>query len=282
VCADRHLRVRVRGPESTAGATEAERRAAWRAYLRRRHYGIARVACLDGHVGYLDLRLVADADVSGGAVAAAMTLVAGTAALIVDVRRNRGGAPSGAVLWCSYLFPDDQTHLNDIHLRATGEVRQYWTVAHLPAARYLDRPVYVLTSAETFSGGEELCYNLQVRGRATLIGETTGGGANPVDVHPLPAGLEIAVPVARAVNPVTGTNWDGTGVRPDVAVPAGEAFDVAYRMGLAHVLATATDPAVLADARAALGAPPGGAGPGEGDPGGAGPGEGDPGGAGPG
>jgi C-terminal processing protease CtpA/Prc len=86
-----------------------------------------------------------------------------------------------------------------------------------------------------------------------LIGETTRGGAHPTDVFPITASFEITVPVARSVNPVTGGNWEGTGVEPDVAVAAAESFDVAYRLALQHVLAGATAPAVLAEARTALG-----------------------------
>ena len=116
-----------------------------------------------------------------------------------------------------------------------------------------DRPVYVLTSDTTFSGGEELCYNLKTQGRAVLIGETTRGGAHPTDAFPITPSFEITVPIARSINPVTGGNWEGTGVEPDIAAPAAEAFALAYRKALQHVLTTSTSPAVLAEARAALG-----------------------------
>jgi len=172
--------------------------------------------------------------------------------LIVDVRKNRGGTPDGVQLWHSHLFPDSDTHLNDIFHTDTGGIRQYWTLAHVPGPRYLDRPVYLLTSAFTFSAGEEFAYNLKALRRATLIGETTRGGAHPTDVLPITPTLEITVPIARSVNPITGTNWEGSGVEPDVAVPADEAFDVAYRMALEHVLTVDAAPAVLAEARAAL------------------------------
>lgn len=113
--------------------------------------------------------------------------------------------------------------------------------------------MYVLTSDLTFSGGEEFAYNLKAQGRATLVGETTRGGAHPTQVFPITPTFEITVPIARSVNPVTGGNWEGTGVEPDLAVPAIEAFDAAYREALRHVLATSTAPAILAEARAALG-----------------------------
>ncbi|ROT31281.1 S41 family peptidase [Micromonospora sp. HM5-17] len=252
ICADRHLRVRLRDETLAAATTEADRAAARHTQMRLDNYGIARVERLDGNVGYLDLRMIAEAGAGGRAIAAAMELVAHTHALIVDLRRNRGGSPNGVIFWTSYFFPDDQTHLNSIHDRESGTTRQYWSLAYLPGERYLDRPVFVLTSGTTFSGGEEFCYNLQAQGRATLVGETTRGGAHPTRVVPITPTLEITVPYARSVNPVTGTNWEGTGVEPDVPVPADQAYDVAYRRALEHVLATTTAPGIRAEARAAL------------------------------
>jgi C-terminal processing protease CtpA/Prc len=203
------------------------------------NFGIFRVERLAGNVGYLDLRMVADPRRAGTAIAAAMELVAGTYALILDLRQNGGGSPHGAAFWCSYLFAGADTHLNDIYDADTGETRQFWSLAHVPGARYLDRPVYVLSSARTFSGGEDIAYALQAQGRAQVIGETTGGGAHPTRTVPISETMAISVPFARSINPVTGTNWEGTGVVPDIAVPADRAYDVAYGLALRHVLAEA-------------------------------------------
>ncbi|GGN65253.1 interphotoreceptor retinoid-binding protein [Actinoplanes lobatus] len=252
VCKDKHLRVRVREEGMRAALTEPELEAAWREQLRLTNYGIARVERLDGNVGLVDLRSVTSADVGGRAIAAAMELVSQTHALIVDLRKNRGGAPDGAIFWTSYFFPDGETHLNSVYIGATGHTRQYWSHSWLPGERYLDRPVYLLTSGTTFSGGEEICYNLKAQGRAVLIGETTRGGAHPTQPFPITPTFEITVPVARSVNPVTDGNWEGVGVEPDVPVPATEALDVAYRQALQHVLATSISPTVLAEARSAL------------------------------
>jgi C-terminal processing protease CtpA/Prc len=188
-------------------------------------------------------------------IAAAMELVAHTDALIFDLRRNRGGWADGVVFWNSYLFPDGDTLLNTIEHRGKdgrGEPRQYWTLTALPGDRYLNRPVYVLTSSTTFSGGEEFAYNLKARNRATLIGEVTKGGAHPTGFFRLSPTLEIHIPIARSVNPVTGTNWEGTGIEPDVKVAADQAFPRAYRAALEHVVATQTAEAILHEAREAL------------------------------
>jgi hypothetical protein len=257
VCRDKHLRVHTRppwdGPAHQRDGGPA--RPPWPDWLQRGspfNYGIFRVERLDGNVGYLDLHGVAHPDEAGPAIAAAMELVSGTGALIIDLRHNGGGAPPGVVFWLSYLFPDDQTHLNDIFDGASGQTRQFWTLASVPGHRYLDRPVYLLTSARTFSGGEDFAYSLQAQDRAELIGETTGGGAHPTQRIPISATLVLAVPHARSVNPVTGTNWEGTGVVPDVAVPAEQAFDVAYGRALRHVLTLHLPPPLLDEAREAL------------------------------
>ena len=201
------------------------------------NFGIRRAERLDGNVGYLDVRRIPIPANAGPAITAAMELVAGTYALILDLRHNGGGAPEGVLYWCSYLLDEEPIHLNDIYHADTGETRQFWTLPYLPGTRYVDRPVYVLISGHTFSGGEEFCYNLQALGRAELIGETTGGGAHPTRPFPISGAVHIGIPFARSINPITGTNWQGTGVIPDVAVPEAEAFDVAYGKALRHVLA---------------------------------------------
>jgi Peptidase family S41/N-terminal domain of Peptidase_S41 in eukaryotic IRBP len=261
-CDDKHLRVgtmppRPEGhPRPRRQQQQPPDREPWE--RRPRNYGIYRVERLDGNVGYLDLRGVPGPEEAGPAIAAAMELVSGTYALIIDLRHNHGGSPHAVVLWCSYFFPDAGTHLNDIFDATTGETRQFWSLAYVPGARYTGRPVYVLSSAETFSGGEDFCYTLQAQGRAKVIGETTGGGAHPTRMMAISATMAIAVPFARSVNPVTGTNWQGTGVIPDIAVPAARAYDVAYRKALEHVLSVTALPPIAAEARDALAAlPPG-------------------------
>jgi hypothetical protein len=231
------------GPGPGPGPDEAEprdheaRRLAMRQKGRLDNFGIHRVERLDGNIGYLDVRRVAVPANAGPAISAAMELVAGTYALIIDLRHNGGGSPDGVVFWCSYLLTEQPTHLNDIFHADTGETRQFWALPYVPGTRYVDRPVYVLTSSHTFSGGEDFCYTLQALGRAELIGETTGGGAHPTRGFPISPAVHIGIPFARSINPITGTNWQGTGVVPDIAVPEAEAYDVAYARALRHVLA---------------------------------------------
>jgi len=239
VTGDKHLRLRLGGgpgPGPEPGGPEPGPRPAMRQRGQLINFGIRRVERLDGNVGYLDVRQVPPPAHAGPAISAAMELVAGTYALIIDLRHNGGGSPEGVVFWCSYLVSERPTHLNDIFHADTGETRQFWSLPYVPGTRYVDRPVYVLTSSRTFSGGEDFCYTLQALGRAELIGETTGGGAHPTRPFPISRAVHIGIPFARSINPVTGTNWQGTGVVPDVAVPEAEAYDVAYGKALRHVL----------------------------------------------
>ncbi|MFF8833182.1 S41 family peptidase [Streptomyces sp. NPDC015131] len=233
VCPDRHLRLLwTEEPQDLNPGTQDDGRAAFLALLRAENQGIRRVEHLDGNIGLLDVRRIADAGEGGPAIGAAMQLVALSSALILDLRACRGGMPEGAALWCSHFFADDQVHLNDMYDRATDSTRQFWTSAHLPGPRYLDRPVYVLTSALTFSGGEDVAYTLQALGRAVVVGETTRGGAHPTLRHPVAEHILVTVPTARTINAVTGGNWEGTGVRPDVEVSAGDALETACKAAL--------------------------------------------------
>ena len=265
VTGDKHLRLQLGGGppprrelvREPAESGEHEDHEMRRLTMRRRgrldNFGIRRVERLDGNVGYLDVRRMPVPANAGPAIGAAMELVAGTYALIIDMRHNGGGSPEGVALWCSYLLEERPTHLNDIFHADTGETRQFWALPYVPGTRYIDRPVYVLTGSHTFSGGEELCYNLQALDRAELIGETTGGGAHPTRGFPISRAVHIGIPFARSINPVTGTNWQGTGVVPDVAVPEAQAYDVAYARALGHVLALDGVPPPIADeARDAL------------------------------
>ncbi|RST15913.1 peptidase S41 [Streptomyces sp. WAC05374] len=236
VCPDKHLRLLwTDEPQDLDPAAEDEGRSAFLALLRAENQGIRRFEHLDGNVGLIDVGRIADADEGARAIGAAMELVASSSALVLDLRGCKGGSPEGAAMWCSYFFPDDQVHLNDIYERRTGSTRQFWTVAHLPAPRYLDRPVYVLTSALTFSGGEDVAYTLQAHGRATVVGETTRGGAHPTIRYPVDRHILVTVPAARTINTVTGTNWEGVGVVPDVPVPADQALDTAHKAALRHL-----------------------------------------------
>jgi len=203
-------------------------------------YGIEKIERLPGNVGYIELRGFGMPTFVGPAYTAAMSLMAGTDALILDLRRNGGGSPASVAYLMSHFFPlGDQRHLIDIYNRPSDTTEQFWTVPTV-AQRY-DKPVYVLTSARTFSGGEDCAYDFQTQKRGTLVGETTGGGSNPVRWFGVGYGIVVAIPSARAINFVTKTNWEHVGVKPDIAVPAAQALQTAHVAILRKQVASAKD-----------------------------------------
>jgi hypothetical protein len=242
---DGHFRVRFdpefRAPPSEDGPMTAEQIARGRQEIAQRAFGINRVQRLPGNVGYLDIRGFGPTAFVAEAYTAAITLLSGTDALIIDLRQNGGGEPESVAWLLSHFFAEgDARHLNDIYNRPDDKTRAYWTS---PAARVrYTRRIYVLTSHDTFSGGEECAYDLQTQKRGVLVGETTGGGANPGDYVPLGQGFVAFIPTGRAINPVTGTNWEHVGVKPDVAVPAASAMKIAYAAILKDLAGKATDP----------------------------------------
>jgi C-terminal processing protease CtpA/Prc len=138
----------------------------------------------------------------------------------------------------TYLFDQEIVHLNSLYSRHDEKTQQYWTLPYVPGSRFGGKkPVYVLTSNRTFSGAEEFTYNLKQLKRATIIGETTGGGANPGDWFSLTPHFAVFIPTGRAINPISQDNWEGGGVAPDIAVPQKEAFDVALLAALKVVSA---------------------------------------------
>ena len=230
---DQHLRLLHSPTELPERGDDAAELAALADWAERTAGGIARAERLDGNVGYLDLQpLLFPPSVAGEAVAAAMTLIAPAEALLIDLRHCLGGDPDMVAMLCTYLFGPEPVHLIDLINRpaedGTAEVRQSWTMPFAPGRRFgPDKPVFVLTSRTTFSGGEELAYDLQQLGRATVVGERTRGGAHPVERFRIRPHLQATIPVARALSPVSGGNWEGSGVLPDVPVAAGEALDAA-------------------------------------------------------
>lgn len=206
--------------------------AAMRRQLERNNCGFERVEWLPRNIGYLKFNMFANPEFCGPIATAAMNFLANVDALIVDLRENGGGDPKMVAFICSYLF-DRRTHLNDLYNRKEDKTEEFWTNPDVPG-KHLggSKPVFVLTSKRTFSGGEEFTYNLKNLKRATIVGETTGGGAHPVSGHRIDDHFIIGVPFARAINPISKMNWEGTGVEPDVKVPAADALETATKLAL--------------------------------------------------
>ncbi len=208
---------------------------------RRDNFCFKEIKLLEGNIGYVDLRCFAGAADAGPTAIATMNFLAYTDAIIFDLRQNGGGSPSMIQLISSYFFPE-RVHLNSFYIRKSDSTKQFWTQAHVQGPRMSDVDLYVLTSNYTFSAAEEFTYNLKSMERATIIGDTTGGGAHPIEVKPFAhLSIGMSLPFGRAVNPVTGTNWEGTGIAPHIAVPQEQALDVGHLEALKKLLEKTED-----------------------------------------
>lgn len=255
---DKHLRLLFHEeaiPDRAPG-DDAEEIAAMTRWADQTCGGIACVQRFDGNVGYLDLQPVLfPAAIAAGSVTAAMSLLAGTDALLIDVRGCLGGEPGMVAFLTSYLWDHEPVQLTGLRARAGSQLTQSWTLPHVPGRRFgKTKPVYVLTSGVTFSGAEQFAYDLQQLRRATLVGERTRGGANAREGFPVHPHLEVTISVAEAVHPATGTNWEAAGVTPDIPAAVDQAREVAYQAALRDLI-EAGGPAAAAAGRALAGGP---------------------------
>jgi retinol-binding protein 3 len=235
---DRHMRI-VYDPEAlqvpgSTGSSE-DRAASMKSYmdkLKRENYGFKELKILDGNIGYLNLTGFVNTDHARETAVDAMNFLAATDAVIIDLRENGGGSPTMIQLITTYFFEGDPIHLNTFYNRPNDETWESWTLADVPGKRMPDVDLYLLTSNYTFSAAEEFAYNLRNLNRATIVGETTGGGAHPVDRRMISDRFMISLPIGRAINPISQTNWEGVGVEPHVKVDREEALNIAQKMAV--------------------------------------------------
>lgn len=204
-----------------------------RSRLERDNCLFSKVEILSNNIGYLKFDAFMNPEICGPTVASAMGFLAHTDAVIIDLRSNGGGDPAMVQLIASYFF-SESTHLNDLYNRHDDVTTQYWTLPYIPGQR-ISAPLFVLTSSRTFSGAEEFTYDMQTQKRATIVGETTGGGAHPVDGMQIGDHFILGVPLARPINPITKTDWEGIGITPDVKVPASEALTTAQKFAISKL-----------------------------------------------
>lgn len=187
--------------------------------------GFGKIDLLQGNVGYVELKSFRREDMPK--VDAVMEYFSTADAIIIDLRENGGGNSLG-LYWSSY-FLKEGVGLSGKYERRTDRFSELLTVA-VKGKKRLDMPLFILTSDFTFSAAEAFAYDLQSRKRAVIVGESTGGGAHPVDFMPLVHGYGIIMPYARSINPITESNWEGTGVKPDISTKAEEALEKASEL----------------------------------------------------
>ncbi|WP_417881873.1 S41 family peptidase [Xanthomarina gelatinilytica] len=196
-----------------------------------KNYGFEKVEMLDGGIGYIDLTIFHPIQMkpeSAEVAQESMQSLKDSKALIFDLRNCRGGDPAMLNLLVTYLYPEgEKKHLNDFFYRPSNDTTSTYTVDKVKGRRFVSEPVYILTSNRTFSAAEEFAYDLKHMGRATIVGEITGGGAHPVRSMNIENDFEVSVPVGRAINPITKTNWEGVGVIPDIKVKKEDALNKA-------------------------------------------------------
>ena len=229
---DKHMRIRsnkqFEAPKQTPERM-IEEQLDWMDRSRRANAGFVTVKILDGNVGYVDLRGFAGMGIGKPIADAYMKLISKTDAIIIDLSKNGGGSPAMVQYLCSYFF-NQKLHLNSLYWREGNRTDEFWTLENIEGIKMPDVPLFVITSNQTFSGAEEFSYNMQTQKRATLVGQTTGGGANPGGGFMINDNLSVFIPTGKAINPITKTNWEGVGVIPEVKTDEESAFDKAHEL----------------------------------------------------
>ncbi len=210
-------------------------------YWKENNYTFKKVEILPGNIGYLPFNLfVDDIEAAKPTITAALKFLINTTSLIIDLRNNMGGSPQMVSQIESYFFKE-KTHMNDLINRSNKDTIFLYADPAKSDSLNLSMPIYILTSQHTFSGAEDFSYAMQITKRAIVVGETTGGGAHPQMPFSVGQGFVVFIPLARSINPVTQTDWEGTGVIPDVKATANEAFIKAQELVFTNQLLKATD-----------------------------------------
>jgi len=229
---DKHMRVRAqrpyKAPENTIERKTEERMEQINRF-RSFNHGFKELKILEGNVAYLDLRGFAGMEGAKEIADSYMKLMSNADAVIIDLSNNGGGSPKMVQYLCSYFF-DEVLHLNSLHYRQDNRVDEFWTLEEVDGKKMADVPLFVITAEYTFSGAEEFSYNMQTQQRATLVGQTSGGGANPGGSRRINDKLSVFIPTGRAENPITKTSWEGVGVIPEVPCEVGESLDKAHAL----------------------------------------------------
>jgi hypothetical protein len=245
---DKHIRVsydpeavkRIRASNSSSKEEQEKARKAQIERERQRNFGFRRLEILEGNIGYLDLTGFSGLDQAAETIIAAMNFLANSNAVIIDLRNNGGGSPFTIQIISSY-FLEEYTHLNSFEWRGDDIIKQFWTLRYVPGKKMYDTDLYILTSSRTFSAAEEFTYNLKNLKRATIVGETTGGGAHPGGSRIVNDYFLVWVPSGRAINPITKKNWEGTGIEPHISVLQDKALDKAHHKALEKLIEKAED-----------------------------------------
>jgi len=200
------------------------------------NFGFKEIKIMDGNIGYFRLDEFSEYPNALQTLNGGFQFLQYCDALIIDLRHNIGGAPEMVQLLCSYFFQIPSVHLNSLKYKQDGDVVQYWTYYFLPGKKFINQPIYILVSGRTASAAEEFAYNLQTLKRATIIGEKTRGAAHHNKFKIINDNYFMSLPIARAVNPITHSNWEGAGIKPNIEVKSEIALHESYKSALMELL----------------------------------------------
>ncbi|OXB23679.1 hypothetical protein B0A80_09430 [Flavobacterium tructae] len=222
---DKHLRVKPKFVPDNKNTNAAKD--SYEIYLhnltdnRKLADGFREVKILDGNIGYLNFKYFIHE--TNPTIDSYMQLLSKTDAIVIDLRTNGGGSPKTVQYLCSYFFKEPLL-LNTLYFRKDNFTEEF-RVTEVNGKKRIDVPLFIITGDRSFSGAEEFSYNMQTQKRATLVGEVTGGGANPGEILEINSLLEIFIPTGTAINPITKTNWEGIGVIPEYKTTKELAYD---------------------------------------------------------
>jgi len=229
---DKHMRIMSNepyiAPQNNLEAKSAHRMGQINNY-RSLNHGFKELKIMEGNVAYLDLRMFAPMERAKEIADAYMKLLSLSEAVIIDLRHNGGGNPSMVQYLCSYFF-DKKLHLNSLYYREGDRTEEFWTLEEVGGKKLVDIPLFIMIGEETFSGAEEFSYNMQTQKRATLIGQTSAGAANPGGTRGINENLSVFIPTGRAINPITNTSWEGVGVQPEIRTKKEETLEQAHML----------------------------------------------------
>jgi len=227
---DKHMRIMSNAPyiapKNTLEAKSAHRMGQINNY-RSINHGFKELKMLEGNVAYLDLRMFAPMDRAKEMADAYMKLLSLSDAVIIDLTHNGGGDPLMVQYLCSYFF-DKKLHLNSLYYREGDRTEEFWTLEKVGGKKMVEIPLFIMIGEETFSGAEEFSYNMLTQKRATLIGQTSAGAANPGGTRGINEHLAVFIPTGRAINPITNTSWEGVGVQPEIQTKKEETLEQAH------------------------------------------------------
>jgi len=209
----------------------------------RENYGFKKVEILKGNIGYFEIEYISGDPKACEKVDNILGFLCNTNAIIIDLRNNGGGGGSGADdLLMSYFFGEEKVLLSGVYDRESDKIQQTWSLENVSGKRLPNIDLYILTSSKTFSAAENISYSLQALNRAVIVGEKTKGGAHPIDVIQVKGDILTQVSIGNSINPITGTNWEGVGVKPDIDVSSEDALSKAHILAINKIINKTNDP----------------------------------------